>query len=220
MAKVHTYLQHESLYRGKTVVQERRVARIVICGVGALGSWLIDLLARQGYWGLTALDMDKVGDENFGTQNYGKMDVGRFKAPQVAANVFRRVSVPVKAVTKKLTVDNASVLLRDHALVVDLFDNRPSRMAVQKICSDHGWPCVHAGLAAMGFFQVRWNEDYVVPSARNEDASDAPCEYPLAANLVMMCVAATAEIINRYIDDGQKLNIEFWLNSMSLDCEV
>ncbi|MHA2279468.1 MAG: ThiF family adenylyltransferase [Promethearchaeota archaeon] len=220
MARVHSYLQHESLYRGVKIVQKRHDARIMICGVGALGSWLIDLLARQGYWNLTALDMGKVGDENFGTQNYGKMDVGRFKAKQIAANVFRRISVPISVITKKLCTNNAAVLLKNQTLVVDLFDNRPGRMAVQQICSHHRWPCVHAGLAAMGFFQVHWNEGYVVPSARNEDASDAPCEYPLAANLVIMCVAATAEVINRYIDDNQKLNVEFWLNSLSLDCEV
>jgi molybdopterin/thiamine biosynthesis adenylyltransferase len=218
MAKVHNYLQHESLFRGEGVLQQRRDAKILLCGAGALGSWLTDLLARQGYWGLTLLDKEKVDDENFGTQNYGRPDAGRFKATQAACNIYRRIGVPINNVAKKLTADNASGLIAGHSLVVDLFDNSPSRAAVHEVCLKKNVDCVHAGLAAMGFFQVRWNEEYIVPAPRNEDA-DTPCEYPLAANLVTMCVAATAEVINRYIDDGQKLNVEFWLKAMSLETE-
>jgi len=216
MAKVHTYLQHESLYRGEGVLKKRASAKILLCGGGALGSWLTDLLARQGYWALTVLDMDKVEDANFGTQMFGRADVGRSKAAQIAANIFRRIGVKVEALTKKVTSSNVTSLVKGYDLVVDLFDNGDSRRLLHEACKDKNIACVHGGTAAMGFFEVRWNEDYIVPRTTG-DLEDAPCDYPMAANLVMMCVAAVAESINRYIDSDEKLNTEFWLKSMSLD---
>jgi len=214
--KVHTHLKHESLYRGDDAVKKRAAAKILLCGGGALGSWLSDLLARQGYWALTVLDIDKVEDANFGTQMFGRADTGRAKASQIAANIFRRIGVKVGFLNKKITDSNVASIVRGHDLVVDLFDNGDSRKLLHRACLDKKIPCLHAGTAAMGFFEVRWNENYVVPRAQAKP-EDAPCDYPMAANLVMMCVAVAAESINRFIDNGEKLNSEFWLKSMILE---
>ncbi len=214
MTKVDTYLLHESLYRSDGVVAKRKQAKILLCGGGALGSWLSDLLARQGYWAQTVLDRDKVEDGNFGTQNFGKADVGRPKATQIRVNTFRRYGVIVKDVVKSLTQDNAKSLVKGFDLVIDLFDNGESREMVRSACEAGEIPCVHSGLAAMGYFQVQWNERYISPPTVD---GEAPCDYPLAANLVLMCVAATAEVINRFFESGEKRNVEFWLNSMSLE---
>lgn len=218
MAKVYTYLQHETQYRGNDAMWQRASAKILLCGGGALGSWLSDLLARQGYWRLTVLDADKVEDANFGTQMFGSADAGRSKASQIAANIFRRIGVKVEPVTKRITSDNVTGHVKSYDLVVDLFDNATSRGLLHQACLDKDIACLHAGTAAMGFFEIRWNEDYVVPRTKVVP-EDAPCDYPMAANLVMMCVAATAEAINRYVDSGLKPNMEFWLNSMSLDTQ-
>lgn len=215
MSKVDTYLQHESLYRPDGAVAKRKAAKVLLCGGGALGSFLSDLLARQGYWAQTVLDRDKVEDANFGTQNFGKMDVGRPKATQIRTNIFRRYGVVVEGVVKSLTQSNVKSLVKGFDLVVDLFDNGESRENVRAACESLKIPCVHAGLAAMGFFQVQWNERYIAPPTVDEE--NAPCDYPLAANLVLMCVAVTAEVINLYFQDGTKRDVEFWLNSMSLE---
>jgi len=215
MAKVTTYLQHESLYRPDGVVAKRKQAKILLCGGGALGSFLSDLLSRQGYWNQTVLDRDKVEDGNFGTQNFGKRDIGRPKATMIRAHAFNRYGVVVKDEVKSLTKDNAKSLVKGFDLVLDLFDNGESREIVRSVCEAGNIPCLHSGLAAMGYFQVQWNEIYIAPPT--VDTHNAPCEYPMAANLVMMCVAATAEVINRFFESGEKRNVEFWLKSMSLE---
>lgn len=212
--KIDTYLQHESLYRPDGVVAKRKQAKILLCGGGALGSFLSDLLARQGYWAQTVLDRDKVEDGNFGTQNFGKFDVGRPKATQIRFNAHRRYGVVIEALVKSLTKNNAKSLVKGFDLVLDLFDNGESREVVRAVCEAGNIPCLHSGLAAMGYFQVQWNETYVAPPTVDE--KDAPCEYPMAANLVQMCVATTAEVINRFFESGEKRNVEFWLESMSL----
>ncbi len=217
MAKIDTYLQHETLFRGD--LEARKNLKVLLCGGGALGSFLADLLARQGYRLLAVLDREKVDDTNFGTQNFGLQDVGRAKATQIMANIFRRIGVKIIPIVKELKPSNARVLLRGYDLVVDLFDNGESRELIRATCEKEGTACVHAGVAAMGYLQVRWNEQYTTPKTQVDADTEAPCEYPMASNLVMACVALTAEVINRFVDQEDKRNVEFWLNSMSLEIE-
>lgn len=202
------------------MLSKRQKVNILLCGGGALGSFLADVLARQGYHSLSVIDFDKVEASNAGTQNFGKTDVGRLKVAQIQANVFRRIGVPITPLGKKLTSENRK-LLRSYDLVIDLFDNAESRKLVFDTAHEFKIPCLHAGLASMGYFEVKWNEAYTPPrDGKKEDVPNAPCDYPLAANLVSLCVGFTAEVINRFVDRSEQIEVEFWLDSMSLETRV
>lgn len=209
------HLSHEIEYRGTEIVQNRSQKRIVLCGLGALGSKLLDLLAVQGYDGLVGIDKDRVEPKNIGTQNYGLADVGRKKAQQSKANTFRRTKVVVEILDVELKAGNVKKLLGSADLVVDLFDNAPSRNIVGDFCRKGEIPCIHAGMAADGFAAVEWNEKYTAYPAL-EDDGDVPCEYPLAANLVALTVGLTAEIVNLFVDTGVQRSIHFTLKDMHI----
>jgi len=214
------YLTHEKEYRSEAVLEQRSDKKVLLLGAGAVGSWLADVLARQGYNSITVLDFDRVESHNFGTQNYGKADLGRSKAKQLAQNIMRRIGVALNSIDKRLTESNATSILKKYDLVFDGFDNAESRELVRKTCEELGIPCLHSGLSSLGFFEIKWNEDYWVPLKKREvEEVDPPCDYPLAANLVHMCVSVTAETINRFIDGGSKYETEFWLTNMNLERE-
>ncbi|MFN2226740.1 MAG: ThiF family adenylyltransferase, partial [Anaerolineae bacterium] len=78
---------HEALYRGQDALERLARARLVICGAGAVGSNLVDNLARQGYRRLTVVDFDRVEAHNVGTQTYAESDVGAFKVDVLQAEV-------------------------------------------------------------------------------------------------------------------------------------
>lgn len=212
------FLAHESAYRGKQAVERRNKVKITLMGAGALGSFLADLLARQGYNALTIVDMEKVDPENYGTQNYGRTDAGRSKAQQTAQNIFRRIGVRVEPVHKKVTEHTVRPLVKGEDIIVDLFDNAESRELLRKTCAEMNVACVHAGMGTMGYFEVIWNERYKVAFGHEEDPN-APCDYPLSSNLVMLCVGATAEVINTFVDDGRKVDVDFWLSKMAMSME-
>ena len=67
---------HESLYRGPETLAKLARLRVVICGVGAVGSNLADNLVRQGLSDVRAIDHDRVDEHNVSTQAYGESDVG------------------------------------------------------------------------------------------------------------------------------------------------
>lgn len=211
------FLAHETAYRGNAnVIENRASKRIIILGAGALGSFTGELLARQGYSGLTLVDFDKVERDNLGTQNFGATDVGRSKASQLAHNIIRKLGVHLDSIVKKVTESNISGIISKADLVVDLFDNVESRKLVRDTCAKKNIPCLHAGMATIGYFEVLWNEGYLIPET-DSNPENAPCDYPLAANLVILCVGTLAEVMNRYFDEGEKYEAEFWLNSMKME---
>ena len=211
------HFAHEAAYSGNMNVLDQRASKnIVIMGAGAVGSFLSDLMARQGYEGFTIVDRDKVSRDNFGTQNYSKADIGRAKAIQCAQGIMKRIGVKVLPLSKEVKGSNVRPVIKDADLVVDLFDNPSSRRAIKEACESLCIPCVHAGMGAIGYFEVVWNENYRIPDNNAEDGLNAPCDYPLASNLVMLCVGAVAEVINRFVDEGKKIEVDFWLSKMKM----
>src|SRR3954471_18260574 len=152
---------HESIYRGAETLAKLRAARIVVCGAGAVGSNLVDNLARQGAENLCVIDRDRVEEHNVSTQVWGIEDVGAFKAEALRNLVFRATGAEIEAVPKELKEGNARKLLSGADLVVDGFDNSASRRLVTEHCAGAGLPCLHVGLNA-DYAEVIWNESYRV----------------------------------------------------------
>ena len=206
-------LTHEMMYRGRKTVEQRSKTAILVCGAGALGSRLLDLLACQGY-APSIVDFDKVERHNLGNQHFSPSDIGKMKATQAANNVFRRLGTKVTAIDKKVTAENVSKIIRGQHLVVDVFDNAESRQLIVDACRESDIAAIHGGMGS-SFAEVEWNENYH-PHAVPVDAN-APCEYPLAVNLVLFTVSILAEVINGYVDRKEKRSIHFTLKDMHID---
>jgi molybdopterin/thiamine biosynthesis adenylyltransferase len=188
---------HERLYRGDGALDRLAEARIVVCGAGAVGSNLVDHLARQGAANLRVIDRDRVEEHNVGTQVWAVEDVGTLKAETLRNRVFRTTGAEIEAVTKELGERNVRKLLADADLVIDGFDNSASRRLVTDHCAAQGLPCLHVGLNA-DYAEVIWNDRYRVPS----DVAGDVCDYPLARNLILMAVAVAGETVLRFLADG------------------
>ncbi len=206
---------HETLYRGREAIARLGQAQITICGAGALGSHLIDTLARQGACRLTVIDQDRVEEHNIGTQIYEAGDIGAFKAEVMQARCFRATGIELEAVAKQLTERNVARLLRGTSLVVDTFDNSASRRLVTEHCRAQNLACLHLGMNA-DYGEVMWNEIYRVPSDVLEGNI---CEYPLARNLILIIVALGSEAILRFLLEGRKESYSFTLRDLSVNRE-
>lgn len=209
-------LGHEKSFRGDTTVNKRSKLGIVVMGVGSLGSWLTDLLVRQGYYKIKVVDMDRVEGKNYGTQNYGSKDLGKMKAIATANNIYMRLGNQVDHFDRKVTKDNVNKLIEGYDLVIDCFDNVESRLILKNACKAKNMACLHVGMSTDGFSEIEWNETYNV----NENykapvlAENEPCDYPLASNLVHITVGLAAEIVNRYVDDNRKDIIHFTVKDL------
>ena len=207
---------HEVLYRGEDALARLARTRLVVCGAGAVGSNLVNNLARQGFRSIRVIDDDRVESHNIGTQTYGESDVGAFKAEVLQADIFRAVGVEIEAERKRLTEKNVDKLLEGADIVVDGFDNTASRRLVTESCRKSGTACLHVGLSA-DYAEVLWNDGYRVP--REGAGGVDVCDYPLARNLSQFAVALASEALVRSILTGRRQNTSFTLNDLRINIE-
>src|SRR5206468_9243774 len=123
---------------------------ITVCGAGALGGNLTEMLARMGFSRLTAIDKDRVEMRNLSTQPYSRAEVGSPKARALANMLYRAVQAKITPVVVELSATNAHNLLKESALVVDAFDNRAARAAVSEATRVLGISCLHIGFSPDG----------------------------------------------------------------------
>ena len=100
-------------------------ARVLIVGLGGLGSPVMQYLAGAGIGFLGLIDADVLDASNLHRQPiYALADVGKPKAALAHAAIAAvNPSVQVEAHTARFDADNALELIRRHDIVVDCSDN-------------------------------------------------------------------------------------------------
>lgn len=126
-----------------------RAARVLIVGVGGLGSPAAMYLAAAGVGALTLVDTDTVELSNLHRQLlFSTDDVGvpKLRAAQTRlAALNPEVAIAVHDV--RLTDANAHALVAGHDVVIDATDNFPTRYALNGACLAHGVPFVYGSVA-------------------------------------------------------------------------
>ena len=70
--------------------------KILIIGVGGIGSFLVQFLSKSGMYYITASDPDRVEKKNLTYQNYNDSDVGELKVMQSSAHLKHPFKILVK----------------------------------------------------------------------------------------------------------------------------
>lgn len=211
------FFLHEQRYRDLGVAADRLVT---VCGAGALGANLAENLARMGLRRLRVIDRDRVEAHNLSTQPWAQQDIGAAKARVLAASLYRAVGARVDARAVELTGQNAAELIAESDLVVDAFDNLPSRRAVAAAAARIGAPCVHIALAHGGDYGCGlWDGDYALDVAPGAAGAADTCDYPLTRPLALIVAAAAAEVCVEYLRAGARRSFELTLRDLRLVAE-
>jgi len=126
-------------------------ARVLVVGLGGLGSPAAQYMAAAGVGRLTLVDNDAVEASNLPRQPlYGDADVGLPKAA-AAAGRLRALNRGVEVVPLKahLTAANAAEMVRSHYIVIDGTDTHAARYALAAGCRDVGVPMVHGAVRGL-----------------------------------------------------------------------
>jgi len=125
-------------------------ARALIVGVGGLGSWAAELLARAGVAALRLVDADRVEPANLHRQAlYDEADAAEGR-PKVAAAARRlgqiNAGVAVEAVQARLDAANVARLADGADVILDGTDNFQTRFVINDYAVMTGRPWVFAGV--------------------------------------------------------------------------
>jgi molybdopterin/thiamine biosynthesis adenylyltransferase len=126
---------------------------VAVIGLGGLGGYAVEGLARLGVGRLVLVDGDIFADHNLNRQVLScEGNLGRPKA-HVASERVRQINsaVEVQPYAEYATSESLQHMLRQVDVVIDALDRLPARFMLQDAAAQAGVPMVHGAIAgAMG----------------------------------------------------------------------
>lgn len=148
-------------------------SRVMVIGVGGLGSAAAQYLAGSGIGHLTLVDDDVVDVSNLHRQVvHTETTVGMNKALSAKRQLTQlNSSIEIKTLTTKLNEAELLTHLASVDLVLDCTDNSASRMLHNRVCVETKTPLVSAAA-------IRMEGQLMVVDANQQDCPCYQCVYP------------------------------------------
>lgn len=182
-------------------MSDKPAKKIVVVGVGALGSHLV-LLGRNWPANFVVIDFDKVEQKNVLAQFHSKMGVGRNKTAALQQAMQGLFGLRIEAIPHRLGEDNVDVLLGGADLVLDCVDNAPTRLLIQRSVRARPTPCLHGAIAADGgYARLMWDAAF---SPDEGGEGEATCEDGEHLPFIGLVAARMAAIVQQWLADNSQ----------------
>ncbi len=127
-----------------------RDAHVCVVGIGGVGSWAAEAVARTGVGEITLIDLDMVAESNTNRQLHALDDrYGQAKVDAMAQRIHLiNPACSVHCIEDFVSLDNVSdLLLPSHSIVIDAIDQVRVKTAMVAHCKSQKIPIVVAGAA-------------------------------------------------------------------------
>lgn len=122
---------------GESGYQRLTQARVCLVGIGGVGSWCAEALARTGIGQLTLIDLDMVAESNTNRQIHALGDIyGKAKVDAMAERIAQiNPDCTVRCIEDFVTPDNLETTLGDNFdVVIDAIDQARVKAAMIAYC--------------------------------------------------------------------------------------
>jgi tRNA A37 threonylcarbamoyladenosine dehydratase len=136
---------------GDAALARFRVAHVCVIGVGGVGSWAVEALARSAVGRLTLIDLDNVAESNINRQIHALDDtLGMAKVSALAQRIAGiNPWCQVREVEDFIDPHNLDAMIGAHGFdyVIDAIDSATAKTALIAYCRDKNVPLVTIGSA-------------------------------------------------------------------------
>ncbi len=135
---------------GDTGLQALQASHAVVIGIGGVGSWAAECLARSGVGRITLIDMDVIAESNVNRQIHAQdstfgANKGDIMAQRIASYAPH---CAVTVIDEWITPDNvAALVLGDADVVLDCIDQVAAKTALTVLCQSRGQALIVCGAA-------------------------------------------------------------------------
>ena len=122
---------------GTSVLERLRQAHICVIGIGGVGSWAVEALARSGIGKVTLIDMDDICVTNINRQIHALSgNIGKLKTEVMKERVkLINLECEVQVIDDFISAENlAEYLNRNYDYVIDAIDNVKTKAALIAYC--------------------------------------------------------------------------------------
>jgi tRNA A37 threonylcarbamoyladenosine dehydratase len=134
---------------GERALERLRAAHVCVIGVGGVGSWVVEALARSAVGHLTLIDLDNVAESNINRQIQALTStIGQPKIEALAARIAQiNPFCKVTLVEDFVDAGNLDQMIGGHGFdyVVDAIDSVKAKAALIAYCRDHALPLITIG---------------------------------------------------------------------------
>ena len=111
-------------------------SKVLVVGVGGLGSPVTEFLSRAGIGSLGIVDNDKISLSNLHRQSlYNTSDIGKFKV-KIAKDKIKKINPNTKVTIYKIRLsnDNFKKIINDYDYIIDGSDNFTTKFLLNDFC--------------------------------------------------------------------------------------
>jgi tRNA A37 threonylcarbamoyladenosine dehydratase len=136
---------------GAVALEHFKQANICIVGVGGVGSWVVEALARSAIGHLSMIDLDNVAESNVNRQLQATSEtLGKAKVTALAERIYQiNPFCQVTEVEDFVTPENLDQMIGSHNFdyVIDAIDSVKAKTALIAYCRQRGIPLITIGAA-------------------------------------------------------------------------
>lgn len=131
---------------GEAAMEKLRQSHVAVFGLGGVGSWCAEALARAGVGKLTLIDQDTVGESNINRQLIAlSSTIGRPKAKVMAERIYDiNPTIVTHPIVGTYTAADREHFFADYDFVVDAIDLVSCKVDLIMTCQERGIDIVSA----------------------------------------------------------------------------
>lgn len=126
---------------GTAALARFQTAHVCVIGVGGVGSWIVEALARSAIGQITMIDLDNLAESNINRQIHALTDtLGQAKVTALAQRIAQiNPFCRVNQIEDFIDADNLDAMIGAHGydFIVDAIDNVRAKTALIAYCRDH-----------------------------------------------------------------------------------
>lgn len=183
---------------------------VVILGVGGLGGYAVEMLARVGVGKLLLVDFDKFEVSNLNRQIISTKDnLDLWKVEEARKRVEAiNLEIEVVAVNEKISANNIDAIIKGADIVVDALDSSALKKVVEKSCARNKIPMVHGAIGGwIAQVAVILPGDFILDKIYSGDDLENKMGNPSFTPALAASIQV-GEVIKLLLDKGEVLNNE------------
>ena len=135
---------------GDAGLTKLQAAHVVVVGIGGVGSWAAEALARNAVGTITLIDLDNIAESNVNRQIHAlNSNFGKAKVTAMAERIRAiNPNCEVREIEDFVTIENASKMLDFHFdVLVDCIDDAAAKAVLAAGCKAINSPIIMSGSA-------------------------------------------------------------------------
>lgn len=185
--------------------------RILVVGLGGLGGFVVEGLARMGALDITLVDFNAFDESNINRQLFCSVNnIGKNKVDEVRRIMYKNYkNVKVAAINMKINEGNVDMLLDSADVVFDCVDNIKAKLLLERRCLGRKIPLIHGGVVGM-LGQVALIDDKPILDRLFVNAVEKKVGHVFYGVGVVACMQLAC--FDKWLHDSANKNVLYFVN--------